>query len=89
VELLRDRGILYRMDQKLSSDDLWGRAAICAQAALAASDPQMRALLVHLGEFWLELSFHDVSQLNEASATDLAVIERLEADLLGLTLTFH
>jgi hypothetical protein len=77
------------MGQKLSSDDLWGRAAICARAALAASNPQKRALLVYLGEFWLELSRRDMSQITEAAATDLAVIERLEADLLGLTLTFH
>jgi hypothetical protein len=77
------------MGQKSSSHDLWGRAVVCAQAALAISDPHKRALLVYLGEFWLELSRHDTFQISEATAADLAAIERMEADLLGQTLRFH
>jgi hypothetical protein len=77
------------MGQRLSADDLWGRATVCAHAAAATSDLHKRALLTYLGEFWLELSRHDMSQISETTATDLAVIEQLEAELLGATLTSH
>jgi hypothetical protein len=77
------------MGQKLSADDLWGRAAVCAHAALATSDPRRRALLVYLGEFWLELSRHDLSKLDEMSAADLAAIERMQTELIGPALTCH
>jgi hypothetical protein len=75
--------------KKSSSEGLWGRAVVCAQAAHATPDPQKRALLIYFGEFWLELSRQDTSQISEATATDLAVMERLEAKILGLTLTSH
>lgn len=82
---LQDRGLLLRMRQESSTEDLRGRAVVCAQAAYATPDPQKRALLIYLGEFWRQ----DTSQISEATATDLAVIERLEAKLLGLRITLH
>jgi hypothetical protein len=88
-KFVQDRGILPAVSRKSSSEDLWGRAVVCAQRAQETSDPQKRAVFVYLAEFWLELSRHDTSQVSEATAADLAAIERMEADLLGLTLRFH
>jgi hypothetical protein len=63
--------------------DPWGNAVVCARAAQATSDPIKRALLVYLGEFWLALARYDRSQISEATATDLAAIERVQATILG------
>jgi hypothetical protein len=43
----------------------------------------MRALLVYLGEFWLELTWHDISQISQETAVDIAVIEQKLAKILG------
>jgi hypothetical protein len=60
-------------------------AVVCALAALAAGDQHKRAILTYLGEFWLDLARHDLSQISENAASDLAMIERMQAELLGET----
>jgi len=40
----------------MSQGDLWEKAVVCAKAALASGDPKKRVVLVHLGEFWLNLA---------------------------------
>jgi hypothetical protein len=67
----------------MSQKDPWGNAVLCAKAACAASDQERRAIFVYLGEFWLELARHDISQISENTAIDVAVIERLQAQILG------
>jgi hypothetical protein len=67
----------------MARSDPWGNAVACANAALATLDPHRRALLVYLGEFWLELARHETSDVSEDTAVDIAVIERVQAELLG------
>ena len=67
----------------MSADESWKNAKVCARAALATSDPIRRDILVHLAEFWLTLAHHDTSQITEATAVDLAVIEQAQANILG------
>ena len=62
---------------------------VCANAAPARPNPHKRAPLIYLGEFWLELARHDTSQIGENTATDIEVIEQIEAKLLGATHTSH
>lgn len=69
--------------------DPWGNAVICAKAALAARDPRVRAILVYLAEFWLELALHDASEISESSAIDVVRIERMQAEILGESTAFH
>jgi len=69
--------------------DPWGNAVVCALAALAASDPLRRALLIGLGEFWLELALHDTSQTSAKLAIDIAMIEKLQGEILGVRTTTH
>jgi hypothetical protein len=78
-----DSPILKGMSQR----DPWGNAVTCAQAADATDDPGKRALLVYLGEFWLELAQHDTSEISESTAIDIAVVEKVQAEILGLTTT--
>jgi hypothetical protein len=73
----------------MSPRDPWGKAVVCANAALASPNPHKRALLIYLGEFWLELARHDTSQISENIAADIAVIEQIEAKLLGPIPTSH
>jgi hypothetical protein len=67
----------------MSQRDPWGNAVVCAKAACTASDPETRAFFVDLGEFWLELARHDTSQISEDIAIDVAMIERMQARILG------
>jgi hypothetical protein len=62
---------------------------ICAKAALASLDPHMRAILVCLAEFWLELALHDTSKIGESAAIDVAMIERMQAQNLGEFTALH
>jgi hypothetical protein len=73
----------------MSPRDTWGNAVVCAQAAQASPSPHRRALLISLGEFWLELGRHDESQISEITATDIAVIEQIQARILGGVPTLH
>jgi hypothetical protein len=74
-----------------SQADLWGNADAdaCDLAALATRDPMRRALLVYLGEFWLELARHDTSQISKETALDIATIEQMQWKSLGVNPTFH
>ena len=69
--------------------DPWENAVICALAAVAASDPLRRALLVDLGEFWLEVARHDTSQISAKVAIDIVMIEKLQGEILGIRTTIH
>jgi hypothetical protein len=69
--------------------DPWERAVVCALAAKAASDPMRRALLAYLGESWLELGRHDISQISQETAVDIAVIEQMQARILGIIPACH
>jgi hypothetical protein len=48
-----------------------------------------RALLVYLGEFWLELARHDTSQISQETAVDIASIEQMQGKILGINPTLH
>lgn len=63
--------------------DPWENAVVCAKAAVVAGDPYKRAILTYLGEFWLELAWHDLSQISESTAIDITMIERMQAEILG------
>ncbi len=69
--------------------DPWGNAVACALAALAASDPWRRAILIDLGEFWLELARHHTSQINAKLAIEIAMIEKMQSEILGVRTTTH
>ena len=68
---------------KVLRRDPWGSAVVCAKAASATGNPRKRAILIYLGEFWLALARHDTSQINEQVAIDLAMIELMQAEILG------
>jgi hypothetical protein len=68
--------------------DPWGNAVICVKAALAARDPHKRAILTYLAEFWFAFATHDTSQISERSAIDVAAIEQMQAEILGIS-TVH
>jgi hypothetical protein len=74
---------------RMSLRDTWGNAVVCAKAAEASRNPHRRDLLICLGEFWLELGRHDESQISEITAIDIAVIEQIQARMLGGVPTFH
>jgi hypothetical protein len=61
----------------------------CAKAARASSDPKKRAALVYLGEFWLNLARAEAFQIDDGRALDIAVMEQIHAELIGVNPTFH
>jgi len=89
----RDRDVTVPSASVLATPEpcrvAWGAAMICAKAALASLDPHMRAILVCLAEFWLELALHDTSKIGESAAIDVAMIERMQAQNLGEFTALH
>jgi hypothetical protein len=75
--------------ESASQMDPWGNAMICAKAALAARDSDMRAILTYLTEFWLELALHDASEISESAAIDVVMIQRMQAEILGEAIAIH
>jgi len=73
----------------MSASDLWEMAVACAKAAQASSDPNKRAALVYLGEFWLNLARAEPFQIDDGTALDIAVMEQMHAELIGVNPTFH
>jgi hypothetical protein len=73
----------------MSQSDLWEKAVACAKAAGTTSDPKKRSLLVHLGEFWLNLAEVDPFQIDEAMATNIAAMEQVQAELIETSPLFH
>jgi len=67
----------------MSQSDLWEKAVVCAKAAHASSDPKRRAILIYLGEFWLDLARMDSFQFNDPMAFHVAAIERMQDELIG------
>jgi hypothetical protein len=41
-----------------------------------------------LAEFWFAFATHDTSQISERSAIDVAAIEQMQAEILGIS-TVH
>ena len=73
----------------MSQSDLWEKAVVCAKAAHASSDPKRRAILIYLGEFWLDLARMDSFQFDASMAVNIAVIEQMHAELTGMVHTSH
>jgi hypothetical protein len=69
--------------------DFWGKAAACAEAACATSDPRKREILIYIGEFWLELARQGTSEISEKTALDVARIECIQAEIIGVSPTTH
>jgi hypothetical protein len=72
----------------MSQRDLWDKAAACARAANASSDPERCELLLYLGQFWVNLANVDPF-LDDDMAVDIAMIERVQVELLGRGPTSH
>jgi hypothetical protein len=72
----------------MSQRDLWDKAATCALAAQATSDPKKREILTYLGEFWINLA-NENPYLDDQMASDLAVIEKMQTELIGAASTSH
>jgi hypothetical protein len=75
--------------EKMSESDLWEKALACAKAVWASSDPKKRAVLVYLGEFWLNLARTEPFRIDDRRAPDIAVMEQIHAELIGINPTFH
>jgi hypothetical protein len=73
----------------MSQKDPWRSAVICAKAALTTKDPHKRAILPHLGEFWLALARHDISQFREDIAIEIAIIVRMQPEIPGEAAAIH
>ena len=74
---------------RMSQSDLWEKAVACAKAAGTTSDPRKRSLLIHLGEFWLDLAGVNPFQIDAAMATNIAAMERVQAELIETSPVFH
>jgi hypothetical protein len=48
-----------------------------------------RSLLVYLGEFWLEMARYNTCQMSAPMAIDLAMIEKMQGELLGVESTIQ
>jgi hypothetical protein len=73
----------------MSESDLWDNAVVCAMAAYASSDPKMRAILTCLGEFWLDLARMHPLQFDDPMALHIEAVQQMQAELIGVTPTFH
>jgi hypothetical protein len=72
------------------NDPPWGANGVaCLKAACAASDHHKRAVLIHLGGFWLSLAHAPPAQIDSAMAARIAAMERIQAELLGTPPTLH
>jgi hypothetical protein len=68
----------------------WGANGVaCLKAACAASDHHKRAVLIHLGGFWLGLAHAPPAQIDSVMAARIAAMERIQAELLGTPPTLH
>jgi hypothetical protein len=74
---------------RMSQSDLWEKAVACAKAAGATGDPKKRSLLIRLGEFWLDLARVNSFQIDDAMAINIAVMERVQAELIETSPVFH
>jgi hypothetical protein len=67
----------------MSQNDLWAANGVaCLKAACAATDQKKRAVLIHLGGFWLDLAHAPPAQIDSAMASRIAAMERVQAGLL-------
>ena len=73
----------------MSQNNLWAANGVaCLKAARAAAD-QKRAVLIHLGGFWLDLAHAPPAQIDSVMASRIAAMERIQAGLLGTPPTLH
>ena len=69
----------------MSQRDLWEKAAECAQAIDATSDPTRREMLTHLQTLWTDLA-NESPFLNGPNREErIAVVEGLHTDLMQIT----
>jgi hypothetical protein len=66
----------------MSQVDPWEKAAECALAAEAASDPERQAILVHLQYLWITLGTERGFLSVEELARETETISRLHAEVL-------
>jgi hypothetical protein len=71
------------------SQNLWDKAAACALAAEAASDPKKREILLYLGAFWVSLANAHPAHLDGDISRQIADIDRMQAELIGTDATSH
>ena len=77
-------------EQTMSQNDLWAANGVtCLKAACAAADQKKRAVLIHLGGFWLDLADAPPAQIDSVMASSIAAMERIQAGLLGTPPTLH
>jgi hypothetical protein len=68
----------------MSQIDPWEKAAECARAIEATSDPEKRKVLSHLQALWTNLA-NEGPFLGDATLADqISMIGRIHADLTGL-----
>jgi hypothetical protein len=65
------------------------KPVVCVKAALATENPRKRAILVSLGGFWISLAEVMPVQLNDKMAHDIAAMEQMQAELVGMFPTVH
>jgi hypothetical protein len=74
----------------MSQNDLWAANGVaCLKAACAAAGQKKRAVLIHLGGFWLDLAHAPPAQIDSVLASRIAAMERIQAGLLGTPPTLH
>jgi hypothetical protein len=74
----------------MPQNDLWAANGVaCLKAACAAADQKKRAVLIHLGGFWLDLAHAPPAQIDSVLAGRIVAMERIQAGLLGTRPTLH
>ena len=77
-------------EKTMSQNEPWGANGVaCLKAACAAADHHKRAVLVHLGGFWISLAHAPPAHIDSVMAARIAAMERIQAELLGTPPTPH
>jgi len=69
----------------MSQRDLLDKAAECARAIAAAGEPARREVLAKLQELWINLANESESLSVDFLAKEIATIERVHAQVMGLS----
>jgi hypothetical protein len=69
----------------MSQKDLWEKAAECARAIAATSDPNHREMLTHLRTLWINLA-NESPFLGDKLAEQVATVSGIHADLMQLVM---
>ncbi len=73
----------------MSEEDLWDKAAACVEAAHTTPDPKTRVVLTHLGNFWIRLIHEKPYGVDRHTATTIAEVAWIQAELIATQPTFH